>query len=108
MKELGDRELGSSCSEGLLGAVEVGLSRCQLGLKRLDLSFQRFHALVILVASCGLPGCESDFTSYIGSLAAAFALNCGQRVAREGLVGWFRAAGFGSLRNCVDGHEPRG
>jgi len=37
MKELGDRELGSSCSEGLLGAVEVGLRRCQLNLKSRDL-----------------------------------------------------------------------
>jgi hypothetical protein len=86
-KELSDRELSSRCSEGLLGAVEFELSRCQLGLKRPDLSFQRVHAFVILVASCGLPGCESDFTSCVGSLAAAFALNCGQRVAREGLVG---------------------
>jgi hypothetical protein len=52
MKELSDRELGSRCSEGLLVAVEVRLSRCQLGLKRLDLSFQRCHALVILGAGC--------------------------------------------------------
>ena len=36
-KELSDRELSSSCSEGLLGAVEVGLRRCQLDLKSRDL-----------------------------------------------------------------------